>query len=136
MSAAEIDAFSRTCPFNAWLGIRVVAANDAGVEIEAPWRDEFIGSPDVRTMHGGVLASIVETTAGLSLFAVLGRAGPAIDLRVDYHRPVTSGPLRGRGRLLRAGGTITTIESFVHDADDRLVASGRAVFLVPRTPVG
>lgn len=136
MSAAEIDAFNRTCPFNAWLGVRVVAASDAGVEIEAPWRDEFVGSPNLRTMHGGVLAALVETTAGLSLFAVLGNAGPAIDLRVDYHRPVRSGPLRGHGRVLRAGGTITSIEAFVHDADDRLVASGRAVFLVPRPPAG
>lgn len=136
MSAAEIDAFNRTCPFNAWLGIRVVAASEAGVELEAPWRDELVGSPDVRTMHGGVLAAIVETTAGLSLLAVLGRAGPAIDLRVDYHRPVRSGPLRGRGRVLRAGGTITSVESFVHDADERLVASGRAVFLVTRMHPG
>ena len=136
MSAVEIDAFSRTCPFNAWLGIRVVAASDVGVVIEAPWRDELVGSPDLQTMHGGVLAAIVETTAGLSLLAVLGRAGPAIDLRVDYHRPVRSGPLRGSGRVLRAGGTITSLEAFVHDADERLVASGRAVFLVPRTPAG
>jgi uncharacterized protein (TIGR00369 family) len=136
MSAAEIDAFNRTCPFNVWLGMRVVAANGAGIELEVPWRDEMIGSPDVRTMHGGVLAAIVEATAGLSLFAVLGRAGPAIDLRVDYHRPVVSGPLRGRGRVLRAGGTITSLESFVYDADERLVASGRAVFMVPRPASG
>jgi uncharacterized protein (TIGR00369 family) len=134
MPTVDIDAFNRTCPFNAWLGIRVVAASDVGVETEVPWRDELVGSPDLGTMHGGVLASIVEATAGLSLFAVLGTAGPAIDLRVDYHRPVRSGPLRGRGRVLRAGGTITSVEAFVHDADDRLVASGRAVFLVPRTP--
>jgi acyl-coenzyme A thioesterase PaaI-like protein len=113
ISVVEIDAFSRTCPFNAWLGIRVVAASDVGVVIEAPWRDELVGSPGLRTMHGGVLAAIVETTAGLSLLAVLGR-----------------------GRVLRAGGTITCLEAFVHDADDRLVASGRAVFPVPRTPAG
>jgi acyl-coenzyme A thioesterase PaaI-like protein len=101
------------CPFNAWLGIRAVAASAVGVVIEAPWRDELVGSPGLRTMHGGVLAAIVETTAGLSLLAVLGR-----------------------GRVLRAGGTITCLEAFVHDADDRLVASGRAVFPVPRTPAG
>jgi uncharacterized protein (TIGR00369 family) len=136
MSAVAIDEFSRSCPFNAWLGVRVVAASDSGVEIEAPWRDEFVGSADLGTMHGGVLAALVEATAGLSLLAVLGKAGPAIDLRVDYHRPVRSGPLRGRGRVLRAGGTITSVEAFVHDADDRLVASGRGVFLVPRAPEG
>lgn len=98
MSAVEIDAFSRTCPFNAWLVLRVVAARSVGVVIEAPWRDELVGSPELRTMHGGVLAWIVEATAGLSLLAVLGRAGPAIDLRVEYHRPARPGSLRGRGR--------------------------------------
>jgi acyl-coenzyme A thioesterase PaaI-like protein len=38
--------------------------------------------------------------------------------------------------VLRAGGTIPRIDAFVHDADDRLVASGRVVFMVPRPPAG
>lgn len=130
VALAEIQAFCDRCPFNAWLGIRVVAADAIGVELEVPWRDEIVGSPTLRTVHGGVLAAVVDAAAGLSLLAILGRPGPAIDLRVDFHRPVRSGPLRARGKVLRAGNSITSVEAFVDDDSGRLVASGRCVYFV------
>jgi uncharacterized protein (TIGR00369 family) len=130
LSLAEIQAFCARCPFNAWLGIRVTAAAAHGVELEVPWRDEIVGSPTLQTVHGGVLAAVVDAAAGLSLLAILGRPGPAIDLRVDFHRPVRSGPLRARGRVLRAGNSITSVEAYVDDDAGRLVASGRCVYFV------
>lgn len=128
MTRDEIQAYSSRSPGNTWLGVRVLAASDTGVEIEIPWREEFVGSPDLRTMHGGVLAAAVDVAAGLSLFAILGRAGPTIDMRVDFHRAVKAGALRGVGKVLRAGSTITSVEAMIHDADGKLAASGRCVF--------
>lgn len=130
MTVDEIQAFCSRSPYNAWLGIRVRAASAEGVEIEVPWRDELVGSPTLRTVHGGVLAAVVDAAAGLSLLAILGRPGPTIDLRVDFHRPVTGGSLHGVGRVLRAGNTITSVDARVNDAQGRLVASGRGVFFV------
>lgn len=130
MSTRQIQAYSSRSPGNTWLGVRVLDARDTGVEIEIPWREEFVGSPDLRTMHGGILAAAVDVAAGLSLFAILGRAGPTIDMRVDFHRGVQAGALRGVGRVLRAGGAITSVEAMIYDADGRLAASGRCVFFV------
>ena len=130
LSLADIQAFCDRCPFNAWLGIRVTSAAAHGVELEVPWRDEILGSPTLLTVHGGVLAAVVDAAAGLSLLAILGRPGPAIDLRVDFHRPVRSGPMRARGKVLRAGQSITSVEAFVEDESGRLVASGRCVYFV------
>lgn len=124
----EIQAFAVRGACNAWLGVRVVAATDTGIELEVPWREEFFGMPDSGTMHGGILAAVVDATAGLSLLAVVGRVGPAIDMRVDFHRPMTRGTLRGVGRVLRAGASITSGEAMLYDESGRLVASGRCVF--------
>lgn len=134
LTVAEIQAFCDRCPFNVWLGIRIVGAEATGIELEVPWRDELVGSPDLRTMHGGVLAAIVDAAAGLSLLAILGRPGPAIDLRTDFHRPVRSGTLRARGKVLRAGRSITSVEAFIDDDAGRLVASGRCVYFVAEPP--
>lgn len=128
MPIEEIQAYSSRSPGNTWLGVRVLEASDTGVVVEIPWREEFVGSPDARTMHGGILAAAVDVAAGLSLFAILGRAGPTIDMRVDFHRGVKAGALRGVGKVLRAGGTITSVEAMIYDADGKLAASGRCVF--------
>lgn len=130
LSAEEIQAYAVRGACNAWLGVRVLDASDAGVEVEFPWREEFVGMPDTRTMHGGILAAAIDTTAGLGLLAAVGRPGPTIDMRVDFHRAMQPGVLRGSARVLRAGGTITSIEAFLHDGAGALVASGRCVFYV------
>lgn len=133
-SVAEIQAFCDQVPFNVWLGVRIVAASATGVELELPWRDEMMGSPTTRTAHGGILGAVLDATAGLSLLAAVGRVGPAIDLRIDFHRPLAGGGVRGRGRLLRAGNAITSVEAFLYDFEDRLVASGRGVFFTQLRP--
>ncbi|MCZ8131803.1 MAG: PaaI family thioesterase [Steroidobacteraceae bacterium] len=133
LSLAEIQSFCSRSPYNAWLGVRVTAASDSGVEIEVPWRAELVGSPDLLTMHGGVLAAVIDVAAGLSLLAAIGRAGPAIDMRTDFHRAVRSGALRATGRVLRTGRTITSAEATVLDDAGRLVASGRAVYFTAET---
>lgn len=128
LSLERIQSYAVGGACNAWLGVRIVAASDTGVEIEIPWRDEFTGIPESGTMHGGILAAAVDVTAGLSLLAVVGRPGPTIDMRVDFHRAMTRGTLRGVGRVLRAGASITSVEATLHADGGKLVASGRCVF--------
>lgn len=128
VSIAELNAFNARSPYNTWLGIRVLAASDSEAEIEVPWRDEFVGDWTTGSMHGGVLAAIVDVAGGMALIAAIGRPGPAIDIRTDFHRAVKAGTLRGVGRILRAGTSITTAEALLYDDQRRLVASGRCVY--------
>jgi uncharacterized protein (TIGR00369 family) len=50
-------------------------------------------------------------------------------MRVDYHRTALPGPLVARARIVKLGGTVATAEAEVFDGNDRLVASGRGVYL-------
>lgn len=123
----SINTFVASCPFNAWLGLEATSAGQNEVELRLPWRVELGGAPGM--IHGGVLAAMIDVTAYAVLMSVQGSAGPTIDMRVDFHRSTANGLLHARGRLLRAGATICTVEVVVHDAAERLIASGRCVFL-------
>jgi len=122
-----MNAHNAAIPFNAWLGAEVISANGDGVRLRVPWRVEFGGAPGMT--HGGVLASIIDLSAYMALMAAKGSSGPTIDMRVDYHRSMVNGALFALAKLLRVGSTISTVDVIVHDAEQRLIASGRCVFL-------
>jgi uncharacterized protein (TIGR00369 family) len=54
---------------------------------------------------------------------------PTIDMRVDYHAPAMPGDLTLRGKVVRMGGTVSTAEATIFDAQGKLLASGRGTYL-------
>ncbi len=123
----RLNAHNAGIPFNAWLRIEVLNASAQGVEMRVPWRQEFGGAPGMT--HGGVLASLLDTAAFLALLAANGGGGPTIDLQIDYLRSTANGTLTVRSSVLRAGASISTVEVRISDPEQRLLASGRCVFL-------
>jgi uncharacterized protein (TIGR00369 family) len=126
-SVEHMNAKNTGIPFNAWLGAKVIDASAAGVRLHVPWRTEFAGAPGMT--HGGILAAIVDLAAYSALKAAGGDGGPTIDMRVDYHRSTVNGPFYAESKVVRAGSTISTAEVVIRDAEERLIASGRCVFL-------
>jgi uncharacterized protein (TIGR00369 family) len=123
----DMNAHNARVPFNAWLGAEVMSASDDGVRLRIPWRVEFGGSPGMT--HGGILAAIVDLSAYMALMAERGSGGPTIDMRIDYHRSTVNATLYSIAKVLRVGSTISTVEVVMRDAEERLIASGRCVFL-------
>jgi len=77
-------------------------------------------------VHGGVLATLIDTATFWAAFLRLSAADGLvnIDLKLNYLQPVVSGPLRADGRCIRAGRSLSYAEAHIHDADDHLVAHG------------
>ncbi len=115
-------------PFNQWLGFTVLKIDDAGIEIKAAWREDWVVNPARRYTHGGILASIVDVAADYAIAARLGRSVPTIDVRVDYHKAAMPGDLTAKARVVRMGGQYSTAEARVYDTDGALVASGRGTY--------
>ena len=124
----QLNERIRRAPYHQWLGLRVVAAKEGEIEMEVPWRPEFVVNPDAGYMHGGILATVVDLVADWALVTKLGRPFPTVDLRVDYHRAAMEGTLRATGRIVRLGSTFSTCEASVHDANGKLLASGRGTY--------
>jgi uncharacterized protein (TIGR00369 family) len=115
-------------PYHQWLGLKVVALDDDGIELTATWREEWVVNPERRYTHGGVLAALVDVGADWAMVRKTGRGVPTIDLRVDYHSPAMPGELTIRGKVVRMGGQFSTAEAQVFDAAGKLLASGRGTY--------
>ena len=115
-------------PYHQWLGLKVIALHQDGIELRASWREEWVVNPERRYTHGGVLAALVDLGADWAMVKKLGRGVPTIDLRVDYHSPALPGDLVIRGKVVRMGSQVSTAEAHVYDAQDKLVASGRGTY--------
>ena len=78
------------------------------------------------TVHGGVLATLLDTAAACSVHSTLepGERYTSLDLTVKFLRPVTveSGRLRAVGKVVQRGRRTALAEAQVFDAADRLVA--------------
>ena len=128
MTVERVQALITRGPYNQWLGLKVVAVHDDGIELTATWREDWVVNPERRYTHGGVLAALVDVAADWALVRRTGRGVPTIDLRVDYHSAAMPGDLTARGKVIRFGSQFTTSEAHVFDSQGKLLASGRGTY--------
>jgi uncharacterized protein (TIGR00369 family) len=78
------------------------------------------------TVHGGVVAALLDTAAGCAVHAVLpaGTGYTSLDLAVRFLRPVTpaTGLVRAEGKVLSRGSRTATAEARLLDGAGRLLA--------------
>jgi len=128
LTLERVQELITRAPYHQWLGLKVIALHDDGIEIKATWREEWVVNPDRRYTHGGVLAALVDLAADWALVRRTGRGVPTLDLRVDYHNAAMPGDLTARGKVIKFGGQFSTCEAQVFDAQGKLLASGRGTY--------
>jgi uncharacterized protein (TIGR00369 family) len=128
--------FERVIPFNRFLGIRVrgIGANSATLEL--PFRPEFLGNPVGKTLHGGVISSLLDNCGGLAVWSQIGSADlvSTVDLRVDYLRPGRPETLVAVAQVVRLGNRVgvTQLRAFHPGGEEEPVAAGTGVYSVRR----
>jgi uncharacterized protein (TIGR00369 family) len=123
-------------PIMATLGI-------AGIEVEqghitvVMTPQEYHYNP-LGTVHGGVLATLLDTATGCAVHSTLpaGVGYTSLDLTTKFLRPVTvdSGELRCVGTVLSRGRTTALAEARLHDATGRLLAYASSTCLIFNVP--
>ena len=94
--------YQERLPFNRLLGLSVTSLNSDGGAMSFSMREDLIGNVFHRTLHGGVISSVLDAVGGLTasaslmvraaglseekIKAMFAQVG-TIDLRVDYLRP-------------------------------------------------
>lgn len=111
-------------PFMSTFGITGFHAERGTVTVEMP-ASEFHYNP-LGGVHGGVIATLLDTAAGCSVHSVLdeGEGYTSLDLTVKFLRPVTldSGLLRCVGSVISRGRRTALAAADLYDENDRLLA--------------
>ena len=117
-----------------YLGVLVDDAGEGWVRLRVPVKDGLrnaAGAP----VHGGVLSALVDMAIGGALGTTHDNAGGGVgqttlDMNVSFLSAAGDGELVAEGRLLRRGRTIAFGEARISDGAGKLVAVGRATYLL------
>lgn len=108
-------------------------------------RDEFVGNLQYRTLHGGIIASMLDTAGGhvvvLSAFKkVKGQSIEkqfkklvhvgSIDFRIDFLRPGKGTRFTADGWILRIGNKVAVTRMELRNEEDLLIAVGTGTYTV------
>jgi uncharacterized protein (TIGR00369 family) len=129
----RVRARARENSFWRYLGVEVAEAREGWVRLRVPVRDELrnaAGAP----VHGGVYSALVDMAVGGALStmheASAGGVGQTtLDLNVSFIGAGT-GDVFAEGRILRRGRTIAFGEATIADAAGKLLAVGRATYMI------
>ena len=134
-------------PFNKVLGIEIDHLDyDTGEAVTRfSMQENLIGNSVARILHGGVTASVLDLTGGLSgliscvkqyefashdtLYEKL-TAMATVDMRVDYLRPGRGEAFTCKSRVIRAGSRIVVSKMDLFNETDRRIATGTATYII------
>ena len=114
------------------LGMEGIEVTDGGV-VFSLYPQEYHYNP-LGTVHGGVLATMLDTAAACSVHSTLaaGERYTSVDLTVKFLRAVTaeSGRLRAEGSVIQRGRRTALAQAQLFDAQGRLVAHATSTCMI------
>lgn len=130
--------------FLSWIGTTVDNVDDGTMTMSIPYDEKLTNTRlnangERADIHGGIAATLIDTTGGLALRTELEDPFSAsiatINLNVNYLRPAT-GDLSATADVIRAGGSVgvseVAVESTTPDGTTREVATGQAAYRIFR----
>jgi uncharacterized protein (TIGR00369 family) len=127
MTEAELRALA-PAPLDAALGLALHGFEDGAAVLRLEPPALAVGSEEPEYLHGGVLATCVDTAAWYSVVHEREGDWVMVDLRCDFLRLAAREPHRVEARCLRAGRTLALADVSIAPwaRPERAVAVGRA----------
>jgi uncharacterized protein (TIGR00369 family) len=98
--------------------------------------DEIHENP-MGTMHGGIVATLVDTAMGCALSSTLSadESFTTLELSTNFVRAITraTGRVHAEGRIVHSGGRIATTEARVYDDAGTLYAHAKSTCIILRS---
>jgi len=118
----------RISPFQNFLRVELVRADNGSVVIRMPDRSELQRVPGSNQLHGGVVGALIDIAGSYAVELKTGSDAPTVDLRIDYLRSAAS-ELIATAAVIKHGKTLCVADVEVRDEQKRLVAVGRGTFM-------
>lgn len=107
-------AFHGMVPLNNRLGVVIEKLDYGYAKTTLPYQESFIGDPKRVTIHGGVITTLLDTTAGMAAFMSLKELVPfaTLDLRIDHLASASPGAdIEAEAKLIRHTRSVIFIEA-------------------------
>jgi uncharacterized protein (TIGR00369 family) len=120
-------------PVAGTVGMRLVAVGDGEATFELDAEPERHANP-MGTVHGGILCDLTDAAMGCAYASRLdeGESFTTLEMKINFLKPVWSGLLVARARVVKAGKTVGLAECDVEDAAGALVARASSTCLTLR----
>jgi len=121
--------------FMSTLGARLVRVEPGEVDVEVATRDDLVQQHGF--LHAGVVSSAADSACGYAALSLMppGAAVLSIEFKTNLLAPATGDRIVARGRVIRAGRTVTVCWGEVHaytGDNERLVATMVATMMTVR----
>ncbi len=124
-------AIEKNMPANKIFGFEIKEIREGYAKIHVPFKEEFVGDFIHGLWHGGIIASIADSAAGIAASTVLTHARDklnTIDLRIDYLNGAIKEDLMAEAELLKVGKRIIKADVKLYQESKGTVAIARGAF--------
>jgi len=130
-----IKVVENQIPMAKFIGVKVLEVDDGYVKLLFPYREEFIGDPRSKRLHGGYTATAVDLAGGVASMTYMTSQEDdvaTIDMRIDYLRPGQAKDLIAEGNVIskRRRSIVTDMKVYHAGEPEKLIAIGRGVFSI------
>lgn len=101
-------------------GLRVEDLRPRFSSMTLPYREDLVGNPETKVLHGAAITTLLDTVAGLTVMASVPDGTPVatLDLRIDYLKPATpEKAVIGEAECYRISRNIAFIRGIAHHGD-------------------
>jgi uncharacterized protein (TIGR00369 family) len=132
MARRTIAGEAPPAPFPTLAGMRLTAVEPGRARMEMIV-DARHTNP-MGTLHGGVACTMADSAMGLAYASTLGEGESftTLELKINFLRPMWSGPLVAEGVVVSRGKTIGLAECSVTDEKGRLIAKASSTCMTLR----
>ncbi|MBC7910636.1 MAG: PaaI family thioesterase [Pyrinomonadaceae bacterium] len=116
-------------PFARLLNIEMGEMERGKARLHLGVRDELRQNNGL--MHGGVIASLIDTAAAFAILTVLepNKTTTTVDLTIHYLRPLIKGRATAEARVVRAGRRIIVVAIDVLDEAEHVAATALTTYI-------
>ncbi|MBT8358461.1 MAG: PaaI family thioesterase [Deltaproteobacteria bacterium] len=118
-------------PYPSLLSMNLVDIGIGFAEVQIITEDKHLQL--LGAVHGGVLASLIDTVAFWAVYFGIDNHDAwltSVDLKLNYLAPATSGKLIARGRQIKVGKKLCYAEAQVNTEDGRIIAHGTSTLMI------
>jgi uncharacterized protein (TIGR00369 family) len=139
------DTFEHRLRFNELIGLKVATFDPQAPHLSFDMRPELVGSALHSRLHGGAIATALDTVGGFAVVLAVAEKHPhetaeqimnrfgrfgTIDLRVDYLRPGIGARFHAGAGVMRLGGRIASVRMELKNEEGLLIATGTAAYAI------